>query len=187
MSFYDHFDASHSADTHLGGVESTFFQVGYVVPDVTNAIRSLLATMPVSGYAYFAKADLRKIVYLDRSIESTMSIGLAYTSTLQLEFVQPISGGGLHADYLTDYPQGGLHHLGFVSVEAGVFKADCRRLNSGGFSLLYEGELSESARFAYFDARGSLGSFLELVLADDKLLRLYGAIREGRLNHLIKW
>jgi hypothetical protein len=167
------------------GIGSTFFQIGYVVSDAKRALASFAAALGAPGHAYFSPAGLRNHVFEGLPIATVLDIALVYMGDIQVELVQPVSGVGVHFEYLRSHPEGGIHHIGFATHSSRQFASDTDRLIAIGFPRAQYGELSETAQFAYFDARHTVGSYVELVLLDSQLEQLYLATKEGRLSRPI--
>jgi methylmalonyl-CoA/ethylmalonyl-CoA epimerase len=84
-------------------------QVGFVVPDLSQAIEVYEKTI---GIGPFAVIDIK-----DRPGSIVLKIGIAQmTPALSIELIQVIDGDPYHKDFLRDHGQG-VQHLGFITDE----------------------------------------------------------------------
>lgn len=66
---------------------------------------------------------------------------------MQLELIEPVSGVSIYSEFL-ERNEPGLHHVCFEPVD---FDAAVRAAHDGGLSVLQQGEMAGSMRFAYLD------------------------------------
>ncbi|MFT8180604.1 VOC family protein [Mycobacteroides chelonae] len=82
-----------------------------------------------------------------RPADFVAHISLSYLSDMQLELIEPVSGVSIYSEFL-ERNEPGLHHVCFEPVD---FDAAVRAAHDGGLSVLQQGEMAGSMRFAYLD------------------------------------
>jgi hypothetical protein len=150
--------------TRIGG---GFFQQAFVVADLDAAQRACVEVLGCSPFVSLPPASL-PYWYRGREIESALALGFARSGNVQIELLQPVSGDGVHSDFLETHGPGA-HHLGFMvdHVDDELAATDFELVQSGRFGSL---------RFAYLDTWDSLGVYVELVEDPEEMMR-----------HLMPW
>jgi methylmalonyl-CoA/ethylmalonyl-CoA epimerase len=144
-------------DALLARIGGGLFQQAFVVEDFEGAQRALRATL---GCSEFVTLPARDIEYDFRGGKTTnaMDIGFARSGNVQIELLHPVSGDGLHAEFLASNGPGA-HHLGFLVDDLDVEIAAARPL---GFENV-QGATFGALRFCYLDTFEPLGLYVELV------------------------
>jgi hypothetical protein len=153
-----------AAATVLGRVAPGLFQQAFVVGDL-EAAQAALA--PVLGIARWASLPPASLPYVYRGEEVECALGLAFgrSGDVQIELLAPVSGCGLHVDFLRDRGPGA-HHLGFL---VGDLDEERAAAEAAGVDVVMRGEFG-SLRFAYLDTWDALGTYLELVEDPDRMM-----------------
>jgi catechol 2,3-dioxygenase-like lactoylglutathione lyase family enzyme len=112
-------------------------------------------------------------------VEMTLHVSLGYAGDLQLELVQPVSGPGIHREFL-DAHGPGLHHVCF---EVDDVEAACA---AAGVPVLMRGSMMDGEiEFAYVDSSvvvdGSAAGapYVELARVGPQMRAFYEAIKAG--------
>jgi len=137
-------------------------QVGIIVRDAAATVEAWTSRF-VLGPAQFVDwppegTDLAKTAtYHGRPGNFRMRLAFLQAGPVQLEFIQPLEGDNIYADFLAEHGEG-LHHLLFnVTDPDGVARRiEAPVLQSGG-STLYP-----SAIWSYLDTQALLGVMVEL-------------------------
>jgi catechol 2,3-dioxygenase-like lactoylglutathione lyase family enzyme len=143
---------------HLGSV----VQVGIVVRDVEATLRAWaerfdfgparIIDWPPEGM------DLaRTATYQGQPGRFRMRLAFIETGSVQIEFIQPLEGDNIYAEFLAEHGEG-IHHLLFEvdDPQAVAQGLGVKILQSGG-STLHPGAL-----WAYLDTQELLGAIIEL-------------------------
>ncbi|WP_395657706.1 VOC family protein [Nocardioides sp.] len=130
-------------------------------------------------------------------VDLTLHVSLAYAGDLQLELIEPVSGPGIHREFL-DAHGPGLHHVCFAVADV---DAACAAAEAAGHPLLMRGSMmGGEIEFAYLDspvvddpalaaeisavADGSAGGapYVELARVGPQMQAFYDAVRAASLR-----
>ena len=136
-------------------------QMGYVVSDVDRAIDRYKETFGVGPWMLL---DVRPehCIEGEREVHPLIRIALAYSGSVQVEFIQVLEGESFHLKHAKE-SEGEVHHLGFMVQDMG------RRLEAygkRGIGVLQRGTIKEagvSVNYAYLDTVGQAGIVIELL------------------------
>jgi hypothetical protein len=145
----------------LARVGSGFFQQAFVVDDLVAAQDACRRTLGCGEFVVLAPTSL-PYTLRGCDVECALEIGFARSGDIQIELIRPVSGEGLHVEFLASHGPGA-HHLGFMveSLDAELAASAYAPLMSGQFGSL---------RFAYVDTWDALGTYTELVEDPDGLM-----------------
>ncbi len=151
-------------DTLLARIGPGFFQQAFVVTDLAAAQQAFTATIACPKWATLPASSL-PYRYRGRDVECALALAFARSGNVQIELLQPVSGEGVHVEFLDTHGPGA-HHLGFmvdrIDDELAVAaEAGCAEIMSGRFGNL---------RFAYLDTWDTLGAYVELVDDPDAMM-----------------
>jgi hypothetical protein len=146
-----------AAAAALGRVAPGFFQQAFVVGDLALAQRAGSEALGVARWNALPASTL-PYRYRGEAVECALALAFGRSGNVQVELIQPVSGTGLHVDFLRDHGPGA-HHLGFVVDDLDTETARAAR---AGVAVAMSGEFGR-LRFAYLDTWAALGTYLELV------------------------
>ena len=113
-------------------------------------------------------------------VEMTLHVSLGYAGDLQLELIQPVSGPGIHREFL-DAHGPGLHHVCFAVDD---LDTACAAAEAAGVPVLMRGSMMDGEiEFAYVDSSvvddGSSGGapYVELARIGPQMQAFYDAIK----------
>jgi methylmalonyl-CoA/ethylmalonyl-CoA epimerase len=153
---------SPDVDRLLARVGPGFFQQAFVVADLEPAQQACVATLGCSTFVTLPPSPL-PYTYRGKEAECALTIGFARSGDVQIELIQPVSGEGLHVEFLATHGPGA-HHLGFMvdRLDDEVVAAGLEPVMAGRFGTL---------RFVYLDTWAELGTYVELVEDPDEMMR----------------
>ena len=153
-----------SAGSLLAQFADGLFQHALVVRDLDAAQRACTDTLGCGEFATLPPASL-PYRYRGEDVECALAIAFARSGNVQVELIQPVSGRGLHEEFLTAHGPG-VHHLGFMvdRLDDALAAAD-----AAGYADAMSGQFG-SLRFAYVDTFDALGVYLELVEDPDGMM-----------------
>jgi len=136
-------------------------QMGYVVSDVDRALDHYKETFGVGPWMLL---DVRPEPCIEkgREVHPLLRIALAYSGSVQVEFIQVLEGESFHLQQVKE-SVGEAHHLGFMVQDMG------RRLDAygkRGIEVLQRGTIKEAGvrvDYAYLDTVGQAGIIIELL------------------------
>lgn len=109
-------------------------------------------------------------------VEMTLHVSLGYAGDLQLELIQPVSGPGIHREFL-DAHGPGLHHVCFAVDD---LDAACAAAETAGVPVLMRGSMMEGEiEFAYVDGSAGGAPYVELARIGPQMQAFYDAVRAG--------
>jgi methylmalonyl-CoA/ethylmalonyl-CoA epimerase len=148
----------------LARVADGFFQQAYVVDDLEAAETALTTALGCTPFVSLPAASL-PYRYRGREVECAVALGFARSGGVQIELLQPVSGEGIHVEFLaTNGP--GAHHLGFL---VGDLAAELSFAADAGFDEAMSGTFGR-LRFAYLDTWDEFGAYVELVEDPDGVM-----------------
>jgi methylmalonyl-CoA/ethylmalonyl-CoA epimerase len=141
----------------LGRIGAGLFQQAFVVDDFEGAQTGLRTA---GGCGEFTTLPATDIEYDFRGGKTTcaMEIGFARSGNVQIELIRPVSGVGLHSEFLESNGPGA-HHLGFLVDD---LDAEIAAAGELGFDRV-QGATFGALRFAYLDTWDRFGLYVELV------------------------
>ena len=109
-------------------------------------------------------------------VEMTLHVSLGYAGDLQLELIQPVSGPGIHREFL-DAHGPGLHHVCFAVDD---LDAACAAAEAAGVPVLMRGSMMDGEiEFAYVDGSAGGAPYVELARIGPAMRAFYDAVRAG--------
>ena len=103
-------------------------QLGHVVPNLEDAIQYWL-DRGVGPFYEMTHVRLAKQVYRGAPTDIDMGVALSYSGSLQIELiVEHNDAPSLYKDFLVEHPEGGLHHLAFITETMDEAIADAARV-----------------------------------------------------------
>jgi catechol 2,3-dioxygenase-like lactoylglutathione lyase family enzyme len=148
----------------LGRVAPRLFQQAYVVADIEAAQQAFRDHL---GCAKFTTLPATPLPYRfrGRDVECALALAFGRSGGVQIELLQPVSGEGVHVEFLASNGPGA-HHLAFYVDDLEAELAQTRR---DGIADVMAGEFG-SLRFAYLDTFEALGLYTELVEDPDGMM-----------------
>lgn len=140
---------------HFGPVR----QVGYIVRDVEESIRTFVDVLGVGPFFTMLGYPVMNYEFEGRRSEPVVNVAVAYSGPVQIELIQPLGEApSLYRELLAE-GRPGPHYVTYWvrDLERGV--ADATR---GGARVVQSGGASGAGKFAYLrDPRGALFELLE--------------------------
>jgi methylmalonyl-CoA/ethylmalonyl-CoA epimerase len=151
------------------------FQVAYVVRDIQEAQGFFSRTLSGPRFFVIENITFKEYMYRGRPGEAQQHTAFGYAGTMQIELIQPLAGENTASEFLRQQGQG-VHHLG-IQVED--FDRAVREMIEQGYMPVESGIAGQGTRFAMFDTRAAIGSYIELVYLDEDNRALFERIRQG--------
>ena len=134
-------------------------QNGYVVRDITAAMRHWIDVLGVGPWFYVEHAPIQDFHYKGRPSPVDVSIALANSGTLQIELIQQRNDApSMYRDFLAAGHEG-LQHLAYWTTN---FEADLVSALSTGYVIGQTGRVGHPGRFAYLLTEAHPGTVVEL-------------------------
>lgn len=139
--------------------EGAMIQVAYVVRDIEAAMRRHVEVCGIGPWDIylFEPGKVRDFIYRGRPATHKALLALAWSGTMQLELLQPVSGYSIYDEHLERRGEG-LHHVK-------LWHADCRKALAAyaarGYGVLQSGTFDEDEHY-YLDTEADFGYVIEL-------------------------
>jgi methylmalonyl-CoA/ethylmalonyl-CoA epimerase len=137
-------------------------QVGIVVRNVEQALaawtsRFVLGEPQIIDWPVEGTELGKTATYRGRYGNFRMRLGFVQAGPVQIEFIEPLEGENIYADYLAEHGEG-IHHLLFEvdDPQAVAKQLDAPIMQSGGSTL------KPGAIWAYLDTQEALSAIVEL-------------------------
>ena len=153
---------------------SSFYQVGYVVPDIDKAQAYFRAALGVPRFFIMKHAPILDQTFLGKPAVIDQHVGFAYAGAFNIEIIQPVSGDSTYSRFLESRPGGGVHHVGLKVPSYDRAIAD---MKASGFEVLQTGRFGAGTKFAYLDTDKAIGTYTEIFYWDEEAELLFAKIR----------
>lgn len=136
------------------------FQLGYVVEDMAAAEKYYRDQFGVEKFHHMPGIEFAEgCEFGGQPADFVADICIAYCGDQQIEFIKPVSGESLYADFLAERGPG-LHHLAYLTDN---FEHQIAQLKQQGESVHGTGVMAGGLmKFGYVNP-GGLGTYIELM------------------------
>lgn len=150
-------------------------QMAWVVPDLDAACRAWHRALGIGPFLVTRRVAVEGERHRGVARDTIFATAVAQSGSVQIELVQQIDDGP--SVYRDMVPAGstGFHHVAFVTAD---FDAAVAAQRAIGHPVAYEGRVGDM-RFAYVDARGTLGHMVEIVEEREGIRRFFNAVRRA--------
>jgi hypothetical protein len=161
------------------GITGPIMQFASVVPDCVAAAQQWIERLGVGPFFIMDDVAFQEVWFRGKPCELRMSVAIAYSGNVQIEFVQPLDRSpSMLSEFLAQHPEGGMQHVGVISHD---LDADIARLG-GDSRRLQWGTTAQGMRFAYMDTQAGPASVVELIEANDAMLAAFTKMREASIG-----
>jgi methylmalonyl-CoA/ethylmalonyl-CoA epimerase len=148
----------------LGRVGPRLFQQAFVVDDIDAAQAAFRDLLGCKAFAALPATSL-PYRYRGRDVECALALAFGRSGRVQIELLQPVSGEGVHVEFLEAYGPGA-HHLAYYVDD---IDAELAHARTDGIEEVMAGAFG-NLRFAYLDTFDALGLYTELVEDPDGVM-----------------
>ena len=148
----------------LASIGAGLFQQAFVVADLAAAETAARATLGCSEFVNLPATDLEYDLR-GETVSCAIELGFARSGNVQIEFLQPVRGQGLHVEFLASNGPGA-HHLGYLVDDIGT---EVQHAGALGFPKVM-GSTFGSLTFCYLDTFDAMGLYVELVEDPENLM-----------------
>lgn len=151
-------------------------QVAWVTDDLVSTERLLSEQFGVASWTRIPDVVFGSDTTTLRGepVELTLHVSLGYAGDLQLELIEPVSGPGIHREFL-DAHGPGLHHVCFGVDD---LDAACAGAEAAGVPVLMRGAMMDGEiEFAYVDGSAGGAPYVELARIGPQMQAFYDAVR----------
>lgn len=134
-------------------------QIVFVTRDIRAAMDTLSRDLGAGPWFWRERGVFPNQRLRGEPVETALSIAMAYAGDMLYELIQQLDDGpSVYRD--PALPDDRMHHFGIATED---FAAECARYRRQGYDLVYEAEVANGARVAYFDTRGALPVMIEVI------------------------
>ncbi|SMF13850.1 Glyoxalase/Bleomycin resistance protein/Dioxygenase superfamily protein [Tistlia consotensis] len=151
-------------------------QLGFVVPDIEDAMRHWSEVMGVGPWFYNPRVPIEDYAYEGQRYEVHNSVALANSGFVQVELIQTRNDA---PSMYRDFQRAGHVGLQHVAYWTEDYDRDLAAMEAEGFRVKMSGKVGERGRFAYFDREMHPGTVIELSEVVGPKGRLFRMIREA--------
>lgn len=156
-------------------------QHAWVVDDIDAAARRFSAALGIGPFfiAEYRGKVFEQVTHLGKPTELHLKTAIAYSGDTQIELVQPLGSSPSIYSLTSDILPGRFHHMCFWSSDLDHDLAHYEQLGS---VIVDVGKMRGGPRFAYLDARETLGCVVELLEYDKGIATLFNSWRDRNRN-----
>ena len=156
-------------------VPKTCYQLGFVVTSIDDFAPVLQERYGVPRFHLFPDITFAEVVYGGTPQPCSVHVAIGYCGDTQIEIVQPVSGVGVHADFIAA-GKSGLHHVGFLAAN---FDAEVSRMSQLDGPPVQQGVIGtdRGIQFAYFDTTPALGVMTEVIWLSPSVAGMYDRLK----------
>ena len=151
----------------------TFFQIGYVVPNLDAGLAHLNAKLGAPRFMVLREIVVENGWFRGGPATINHSMAFGYVGEVQFEVIEPVAGNSTYAEFLDRVPDGGVHHLGF---SVGDYDAATADLLARGYKLVQRGTFGDT-KFGYFESSDDPGTMTEIVYLDPNVRGMFANIK----------
>jgi len=151
-------------------------QIGHVVPNLEEAVRYWL-DRGVGPFYQMTHVGLPVQVYRGEPTDVDVGVAISYSGPIQIELiVQHNDAPSLYRDFLAEHPEGGLHHLAFLtdSLEAAIAEAEAL-----GTPMVQQWTDQLGGRSAFLERRSPAEPYVELFEATPTQLGFFEQVEKA--------
>ena len=93
----------------------TFFQIGYVVPNLDAGLAHLNAKLGAPRFMVLREIVVENGWFRGGPATINHSMAFGYVGDVQFEVIEPVAGKSTYSEFLDRVPAGGVHHSAFRS------------------------------------------------------------------------
>ena len=155
-----------------------FFQFGYVVRDLTQAMELFSEKYGIKHYLE-AVPLVNNVIANGKIVEHNLLVSFANIGSQQIELIQPIAdGSGTYSSHLAQTSPIFLHHLGCRFMEKARWDAFRSNLDTDLHPIAFE-NADGNALFIYTNELSTLGHHLEYMWLDDEASVMFDSIPQN--------
>ena len=142
--------------------DSAIVHIGVVVPDAKKAAEYVKRVFGIEilnegPFGKLSGYENCNTMYMGKPTDGCGYNYVFRMGQIEIEFIQPIDGPSTWQEYLEQNPQGGVHHIAWLTSDT---DKTTEFLKGEGAPLIAKGQW-ETGRYAYFDTVNPLGFLLE--------------------------
>jgi hypothetical protein len=154
------------------------FQIGYVVPNLGDAMRYFHHKLGVPKFLVIENTSLQDQKYLGKAADFRQSIAFCFSGATQIELIEPLSGVSTYSEFLKAHPEGGVQHLGYRVDD---IAAATGAMIEKGYRVVQSGRAGNT-RLAYFHTTPMFGTAIELLDIEPAELATFERLRRGEIG-----
>jgi len=154
----------------FGQPEGGICQLAFTVPDIHAAMRAYGESLRAGPWFYMEGAEITNARYRGRPMIFQGNMACANVGHMMIELIEQKNPGPSVFTEVIESRGYGLHHH---AIAVRDFDAQVAAYHARGYEIAFECVTGMSNRVAYFDTRGELPFFIEVLEATEMLERVF--------------
>ncbi len=153
-----------NSDHTLSFLNKGIAQIAWVVEDLDTSVESYHRQFGVGPWHFYTYGPplVKKASYRGRPSTSQMRVALSYFGPMRVEFIQPLGGPSIYAEFIEKHGYG-VQHLGVLVDNMAESIAEAER---AGYQMIQDGSgfgLDGDGHYAYIDTEKDFSVVIELI------------------------
>ena len=155
---------------NFGQPANGIMQMAYVMTDIRAEIDQWIKRLNVGPWFLLDHFTGENPVYRGAPSKADVPIAMSFAGHMNIELIQPNDAHPSVYKELLDKSGPGFHHWGVASAN---FNADVARYEAMGMELAFRAGVPTGGEVGYFDAKGALPGFVELIETSPGMERVF--------------
>lgn len=134
-------------------------QVALVVENLEEAMRRYSKVLGVNEWKVHEPSPATKTILRGKKVDSSWRVAMANFGDVELEFLQPVKGHSIYAEFLKEGGKG-VHHIADNSLDPHEADELIKRFREDNISIIQNGVFKGTVEFYYFDTRELLDGLI---------------------------
>jgi hypothetical protein len=160
--------------------EGEVMQTAFVVRDIRAAMAAFTRDLGAGPWFWRERGVFPRQRLHGVPVTTALSIAMAWQGGMLYELIEVLdrdaTDGGPTVYDAVLAQGGGFHHFGVATFD---YAAACAVQAGRGHALVYEAEVANGARVAYFDTHGALPGMIEVIECVPGALAMFGRFRDA--------
>lgn len=154
-------------------------QMAYIVEDIETEAKKWVEDMKVGPWFVLESFRGDDAVYRGGPSLAEVRVAMASAGHMNIEFIQPKDDHPSVYREIRDTAGFGFHHIGVASTD---FEKEMQAMEAKGYELAFKARVPSGDWVAYYDTKGELPFFIELMQSGAGLDQLFGMVYRAAIN-----
>ena len=163
----------------FGQPSDGIIQMAYIVEDIGAAMKQWTKDLKAGPWFLLDSFTGVDPVYRGAPSKADVKLAMAPAGHMIIELIQPKDEHPSVYKEARDATGFGFHHIGLASPD---FEADMKAMEAKGYELAFKAGVPTGGSVAYYDTKGKLPFFIELIESGPGLDQFFGSMYKAGLN-----
>ena len=154
-------------------------QTAFISVDIHVTMAEMTRMMGVGPWFLRERGVFPRQTYRGEPATTALSIAMGYAGDMLFEIIQQLDDSPSVYRDMVACRGFGLHHFGVATED---FEASCAYYVREGFERVYDAEVANGARVAYFDVLGRLPAMIEVIEYLPATRAMFAGFKEAAAN-----